>query len=62
MSNVPAHFGDIMACRETAASVVGEFTPLERILLTANGNLQRIIRFPLLIQCVLQLQSYSGDY
>ena len=43
MSQIPAHFGDIMSSRETQVTLSGEFSPLERILLTANGNLQRII-------------------
>ncbi|TPX69369.1 hypothetical protein CcCBS67573_g06874 [Chytriomyces confervae] len=42
----PAHFGDIMSLRETSISLPKEFSPLERILLTANGNVQRILRFP----------------
>ncbi|KAJ3064906.1 hypothetical protein HDU98_011686 [Podochytrium sp. JEL0797] len=39
----PAHFGDIMSMRETSVSLPDIFTPLERILLTANGNVQRIL-------------------
>lgn len=39
----PDSFGDIMSKKETNISVVGEFTPLERIVITANGNLQRIL-------------------
>ncbi|KAJ3386919.1 hypothetical protein HDU80_000281 [Chytriomyces hyalinus] len=39
----PAHFGDIMSLRETSISLPKEFSPLERILLTANGNVQRIL-------------------
>ncbi|KAI8904115.1 hypothetical protein EDD86DRAFT_260444 [Gorgonomyces haynaldii] len=32
-----------MSPRETVSTVEGDFTPLERIVLTANGNLQRIL-------------------
>lgn len=35
------HFGDIMGL-ETISILAGNYTPLERIILTANGNLQRI--------------------
>eukprot|EP00953_Heterococcus_sp_UTEX-ZZ885_P023801 13068-Heterococcus_DN1.PRE.2 len=38
------HFGDIMEGNSTGVVVMADFTPLERVLLTANGNLQRIIR------------------
>ena len=37
------HFGDIMEGTSTPVIDLSEFTPLERIALTANGNLQRII-------------------
>ncbi|KAJ3320619.1 hypothetical protein HDV06_005137 [Boothiomyces sp. JEL0866] len=40
---VPAHLGDIMALTETNTVLSGDFSPLERICLTANGNLQRIL-------------------
>ncbi|KAJ3111377.1 hypothetical protein HK100_002706, partial [Physocladia obscura] len=40
----PPHFGDIMSMRETLIRLPDEFSPLERILLTANGNVQRILR------------------
>jgi chorismate-pyruvate lyase len=36
------HFGDIMGL-ETALILPGNYTALERIILTANGNLQRIL-------------------
>jgi hypothetical protein len=36
------HLGDIMSCKETCIILKGDFKPLERIVLTANGNLQRI--------------------
>ncbi|KAJ3227286.1 hypothetical protein HK099_002650 [Clydaea vesicula] len=39
----PIHLGDIMNSREISISLPKGFTPLERILLTANGNVQRII-------------------
>jgi hypothetical protein len=38
------HFGDLMSGTKTAFSVFSpEFSPLERVILTANGNVQRII-------------------
>lgn len=37
------NFGDIMGGCETHVVVDGTFTPLERVVLTANGNLQRIM-------------------
>ncbi|KAG0244596.1 hypothetical protein BGX31_008860 [Mortierella sp. GBA43] len=40
---IPGHFGDIMSKRETTLSLPAGFTGFERILLTANGNLQRLI-------------------
>ncbi|KAJ3255995.1 hypothetical protein HK103_005802 [Boothiomyces macroporosus] len=40
---VPAHLGDIMALTETNTILSGDYSPLERICLTANGNLQRIL-------------------
>ena len=39
--------GDIMGGCETRVSVEGSFTPMERVVLTANGNLQRIMRWEL---------------
>ncbi|KAI8847336.1 hypothetical protein BC829DRAFT_477322 [Chytridium lagenaria] len=42
-NGLPKHFGDIMSSRETAITLPNEFSPLERILLTANGNVQRIL-------------------
>jgi len=39
----PNNFGDIMGDLETHTFVNGAFTPLERVVLTANGNLQRIL-------------------
>ena len=39
----PDNFGDIMSYKETLILFPDEFTPLERILLTANGNVQRIL-------------------
>ena len=38
------HFGDIMSHIQTEVLLNGDFSPLERIVLTANGNLQRILR------------------
>jgi chorismate-pyruvate lyase len=35
------NFGDIMSQTDTV--VAGDFSPIERICLTANGNLQRIL-------------------
>lgn len=37
------NFGDVMGGCETNMIVGGSFTPLERIVITANGNLQRIM-------------------
>jgi chorismate-pyruvate lyase len=37
------HFGDIMGWRATSVRLPDCFSPLERIVLTANGNLQRIV-------------------
>ena len=41
-----SHMGDIMskAKMETNVNLKGDFSPMERICLTANGNLQRILR------------------
>ncbi|KXS21723.1 hypothetical protein M427DRAFT_130446 [Gonapodya prolifera JEL478] len=39
----PNHLGDIFAQRETSLTLPPGFSPLERILLTANGNVQRIL-------------------
>ena len=39
----PDNFGDIMGGCETSIVVGGSFTALERVVLTANGNLQRIM-------------------
>ncbi|KAJ3140755.1 hypothetical protein HDU90_008060 [Geranomyces variabilis] len=41
----PPHFGDIMSSRETSNVIPEGFSPLERIMLTANGNVQRILRY-----------------
>ncbi|TPX69978.1 hypothetical protein SpCBS45565_g02034 [Spizellomyces sp. 'palustris'] len=40
---VPRHFGDIMSSRETTLILPSDFSPMERILLTANGNVQRVL-------------------
>lgn len=37
--------GDIMGGCETSVSVIGSFAPMERVVLSANGNLQRIMRY-----------------
>ena len=37
------NFGDIMAGTQTNVTVNGNYSPLERIVITANGNLQRIL-------------------
>lgn len=39
----PDSFGDIMGDAETNTFVLGDFSPMERVVLTANGNLQRIL-------------------
>ena len=41
--STPNHFGDIMSAQETWIQISGEFSPMERVILTANGNLQRIL-------------------
>ncbi|CAG8824543.1 24198_t:CDS:1, partial [Racocetra persica] len=40
---IPNNFGDVMSLRETNILLPAEFSGLERICLTANGNLQRIL-------------------
>ncbi|KAF9109090.1 hypothetical protein BGX27_008017 [Mortierella sp. AM989] len=40
---IPGHFGDIMSKRDTSLTLPDGFSGFERILLTANGNLQRLI-------------------
>jgi len=40
---MPTHFGDIMNPRTTSISLPSGFTPTERLLLTANGNVERIV-------------------
>jgi len=40
---VVAHLGDIMGMQTDCAITGADFSPLERILLTANGNVQRIM-------------------
>ncbi|KAG0203353.1 hypothetical protein BGX28_004350 [Mortierella sp. GBA30] len=40
---IPGHFGDIMSKRDTTLVLPEGFSGSERILLTANGNLQRLI-------------------
>jgi hypothetical protein len=37
--------GDIMGGCETSVSIAGAFTPMERVVISANGNLQRIMRY-----------------
>lgn len=39
----PNSFGDIMGNFETDIQVCGNFSSLERVVITANGNLQRIM-------------------
>ncbi|KAG0334020.1 hypothetical protein BG004_000595 [Podila humilis] len=41
--SIPGHFGDIMSKRDTTLTLPNGFTGFERMLLTANGNLQRLI-------------------
>ena len=43
LKDIPDSFGDIMSHRETCVELPKDFLPLERILLTANGNVQRIL-------------------
>ncbi|KAJ1901465.1 hypothetical protein LPJ66_000747 [Kickxella alabastrina] len=43
-SKEPDHFGDVMSQRETSCMLPGIFkSPIQRVMLTANGNLQRIL-------------------
>jgi hypothetical protein len=44
-SFVPSHFGDIMSQSDTTNILQGDFSPIERIFLSANGNLQRLLRY-----------------
>ncbi|KAJ3083291.1 hypothetical protein HK102_001147 [Quaeritorhiza haematococci] len=38
------HMGDIMSSRQSNSTLLGGgFSPLERVVLTSNGNLQRIL-------------------
>ncbi|KAJ2570906.1 hypothetical protein GGH95_004197 [Coemansia sp. RSA 1836] len=40
----PNHFGDVMSQRETSCMLPAVFkTPVQRIMLMANGNLQRVL-------------------
>ncbi|KAF9304563.1 hypothetical protein BGZ74_001224 [Mortierella antarctica] len=41
--SIPGHFGDIMSKRDTTLTLPEGFSGFERMLLTANGNLQRLI-------------------
>ncbi|KAL6063923.1 Mu-NS [Balamuthia mandrillaris] len=43
MQQKPDHFGDILAPREIATTLPEGYNGLERIVLAANGNLQRIM-------------------
>jgi hypothetical protein len=40
---------------ETSVTIAGSFTPMERVVLSANGNLQRIMRYDYhsLILCIV---------
>ncbi|CAI2172866.1 782_t:CDS:2 [Funneliformis geosporum] len=40
---IPNNFGDVMSSKTTTLLLPNEFSGLERICLTANGNLQRIL-------------------
>lgn len=39
------HMGDLMGWRKTFCPLPDGFSKLERMVLTANGNLQRLIRY-----------------
>ncbi|KAJ2581461.1 hypothetical protein H4S00_004530, partial [Coemansia sp. D1744] len=40
----PNHFGDVMSLRETSCMLPDVFkNPVQRIMLMANGNLQRVL-------------------
>jgi hypothetical protein len=50
---IPNNFGDVMSSRATSLLLPDEFSGLERICLTANGNLQRILRFDIKLSIML---------
>lgn len=43
--SIPGLFGDILSKRDTTLTLPDGFSGFERMLLTANGNLQRLIRY-----------------
>jgi hypothetical protein len=55
------HFGDIMEGNSTGVVVMADFTPLERVVLTANGNLQRIIRYTVQQQQYIPPSSFGAQ-
>jgi hypothetical protein len=58
----PNHFGDILAPREITTVLPAGFTGLERIILSANGNLQRIMRYSELLIYLLIFIFYLFIY
>jgi hypothetical protein len=59
---IPNNFGDIMSTRETTLQLPEEFLGLERICLTANGNLQRILRFsPFIFTVQMSIQLHCTN-
>ena len=61
---IAPHFGDIMG-KQTFTALPDGFSPIERIVLLANGNLQRVVsafynvRFLFYVSLSL---SHNGDY
>lgn len=67
LSSGTPHFGDIMAAAQTGMELpVGDFSPLQRLLLTANGNVQRIVSAyydePVTVTVLLSQRTQLGDY
>lgn len=61
------HFGDIMAAAQTGIDIpVHAFSPLQRLLLTANGNVQRIVGSyydaPVTVTVLRSERTQLGDY
>ena len=58
--------GDLAGGMETTMEYLPDFTPLERIALTATGNLQRIIssyyNCPVTVECVKNVKVAAGVY
>lgn len=65
-SNNATALGDLSGGMETVMEFLPDFTPLERIALTATGNLQRIIssyyNCPVIVECVKNEEVGMGVY